>query len=282
VTVLEAIQKTAGFFAARGIESARLEAELLLAHVLGVNRMKLYLAFDRALSAAEVAAFRELVRRRGQRQPLQHLVGTVSFCGLELAVSPAALIPRPETEELARLGWEFLAPRAAPAALDWGTGTGCLAIALAVNCPAATLAAVDVSEAALALARANVHRHQLSHRVTCFAGDGFAALPASSRYDLLISNPPYIPTAELAMLQPEVRDHDPRLALEGGPDGLEMFRRLAAEAGPWLKADGRVMLEFGDGQAAAVARIFHDQNWVVEAVLEDYSRRARFLVARRS
>jgi release factor glutamine methyltransferase len=282
VTVLEAIQKTAAFFAARGIESARLQAELLLAHVLQQPRMRLYLSFDRVLTGPEVDAFRELVRRRGQREPLQHLLGTVSFCGIELAVSPAALIPRPETEELARLGWEFLSGRPAPVALDWGTGTGCLAIALAVKCPAATIVALDVSAEALELARANVARHQVTDRVQCLASDGFTAVPPGTCFDLLISNPPYIATSEITTLDPEVRDHDPRLALDGGPDGLTAFRRLAAEAVPWLKADGRVMLEFGDGQAEAVAEIFAGQNWVVEAVVEDYSRRARFLVARRA
>lgn len=282
MTVLEAIQKTAAFFSARGIESARLQAELLLAHVLQQPRMRLYLSFDRVLSAPEVDAFRELVRRRGQREPLQHLLGTVSFCGIELAVSPAALIPRPETEELARLGWEFLSARPEPVALDWGTGTGCLAIAIAIHCPAATVVAVDRSEPALELARANLARHQLQNRVNCLASDGFTAVPAGMQFDLLVSNPPYIATAEIAALQPEVRDHDPRLALDGGTDGLEVFRRLAAEAAPRLKPDGRVMLEFGDGQAGAVSEIFTGQNWVVEAVVEDYSRRSRFLVARRA
>ncbi|MFN3408348.1 MAG: peptide chain release factor N(5)-glutamine methyltransferase [Limisphaerales bacterium] len=282
MTVLEAIQKTAAFFAARGIESARLQAELLLAHVLQQPRMRLYLSFDRVLTGPEVDAFRELVRRRGQREPLQHLLGSVSFCGLELAVGPAALIPRPETEELARLGWEFLSARPEPVALDWGTGTGCLAIAIAIHCPAATVVAVDLSEPALELARANLARHQLQNRVNCLASDGFAAVPAGMQFDLLVSNPPYIATAEIAALQPEVRDHDPRLALDGGTDGLDVFRRLAAEAAPWLKPDGRIMLEFGDGQAGAVSEIFTGQNWVVEAVVEDYSRRSRFLVARRT
>lgn len=139
---------------------------------------------------------------------------------------------------------------------------------------------MEVSSDALALARANIARHQLADRVACLSSNGLSTVPEASRFDLIISNPPYIPTAEIATLQPEVRDHDPRLALDGGPDGLNCFRQLAAEAGARLKPDGRVMLEFGGGQAAEVSQIFARQNWVVEAVIEDYSRRARFLVAR--
>jgi release factor glutamine methyltransferase len=283
VTVLEAIQKTAEFFERRSIESPRLQAELLLAHVLQLPRMKLYLNFDRALTAVEVDAFRELVRRRGLREPLQHLTGTVSFCGLELAVSRAALIPRAETEMLAQLGWEFLQKHssAAPVALDWGTGTGCLAIALAHKCPNAALFATDISGDALELARANAGRHSLSGRIQFCPGDGFAGLPVGRHFDLIISNPPYIAAAEIPTLEPEVRDHDPALALDGGSDGLDFYRRLAREAVDYLAPDGKLMVEFGEGQAPALGTIFAGQNWVVEAVVEDYSRRARFLVAHR-
>lgn len=283
MTVLEAIQKTAEFFERRGIESPRLQAELLLAHVLHLPRMKLYLNFDRALTPVEVDAFRELVRRRGLREPLQHLTGTVSFCGLELAVSRAALIPRPETEMLAQLGGEFLKQHSSPApvALDWGTGTGCLAISLAHQCTHAALVALDISADALALARANATRHALDGRIQLCLGDGFAALPAGRRFDLIISNPPYIAAAEIATLEPEVRDHDPALALDGGADGLECFRRLALEAPDYLAPGGKLMVEFGEGQAPGLEKILTGQNWVVEAVVEDYSRRARFLVAHR-
>jgi len=283
VIVLEAIQKTAEFFERKGIESARLQAELLLAHVLQLPRMKLYLNFDRVLAPVEVDAFRELVRRRGLREPLQHLVGTVSFCRLELTVSNAALIPRPETELLAQMGVEFLQPRASasPSALDLGTGSGCLAIVLAKNCPQAKLLAADISPAALDLARANADRHGVGDRIQFFLSDAFAGLPARQRFDLILSNPPYIATEEILTLEPEVRDHDPRLALDGGADGLDFYRRLAAEAADWLAPGGKMMLEFGEGQAPALEKIFAGQNWVVEAVREDYSRRARFLVAHR-
>jgi len=284
VTVLEAIKKTAEFFENKGVDSPRLQAELLLAHVLKLPRMKLYLNFDRALTPAEVDAFREMVRRRGQREPLQHIVGSVSFCGLELATNRNALIPRPETELLAQFGSEFLKqhPAPTPTAFDFGTGTGCLPISLAVNCPRAQLWAVDISGDALALARENAARHSVQERIQFIESDGFSALPPEVRFDLIVSNPPYIAAAEIGELQPEVRDYDPRLALDGGADGLDFYRRLAEQGGGWLNPGGKIMVELGDGQAAATTEIFSAQNWVVEAIRQDYSPRDRFLLAKRA
>ena len=141
---------------------------------------------------------------------------------------------------------------------------------------------MDISAEALELARQNAARHAVAERVRFLAGDGFAALPADARFDLIISNPPYTPTAEIATLQPEVRDYDPRCALDGGADGLDYLRRLAAEAAAFLSPRGRLMLEFGDGQAEALQAIYREQKWVVEAIVEDYTRRPRFLVAARA
>ncbi len=284
MTVLEAIQKTSEFFDNKGVDSPRLQAELLLAHVLKLPRMKLYLNFDRALTPAEVDSFRETVRRRGQREPLQHIVGSVSFCGLEIAATRHALIPRPETEVLAQMGWEFLQqhPSAAPTAFDFGTGTGCLPIAMAVNCPRARICAGDVSPNALALGRDNAAKHGVQDRIQFTESDGFAGLAADQRFDLIVSNPPYIATAEIATLQPEVRDFDPRLALDGGTDGLEFYRILAGQGGARLNPGGKIMVEFGDGQAAAITEIFSRENWIVEAIRQDYSPRDRFLLAKRA
>ena len=282
MTVLEVIQRSTEFLAKRGVESPRLQAELLLSQVLALPRMKLYLNFERILTLAETDTLRDLVKRRGQREPLQHILGSVSFCGLELAVNRSVLIPRPETELLAEAGWEFLSAALAQdcTALDLGTGSGCLAIALAVKCPAAQVMATDISLAALAVARANAARHQVTERIQFGEGDGFAAVPADARFALIVSNPPYIASAEIATLEVEVRDHDPRLALDGGADGLDFYRRIAAEAGTFLKPGGRLMLEFGDGQAEALKTLFAERMWIVEAVKDDYSQRARILVAR--
>jgi len=306
VTVLEAIQKSADFLAKKGVESPRLQTELLLAHLLKLPRVKLYLNFERVLTPVETDALRELVKRRGQREPLQHITGSTSFCGLEVAVNRHALVPRPETELLAELGWQFLQGRAgspqpaangradlpvgqdaqqrvpteSASALDLGTGTGCIAIALAVKCPAARIMATDVSTDALALAKENAAQIGVAGQIEFLQGDGFAALQ-NVRFDLIISNPPYIPSAEIAALQPEVRDSEPRNALDGGADGLDFYRWIASQAATFLKPGGKIMLEIGDGQAEAVRRIFENEKWIVEAVKEDYSQRARILIARR-
>jgi release factor glutamine methyltransferase len=189
-------------------------------------------------------------------------------------------------------------------ALDFGTGTGCIAIALAAKCPSAKIIATDISADALALAGENAARNNVAERIQFLQGDGFAALkdrwgerprepegnaiadgsPGVSphQFDLIISNPPYIPSAEIATLQPEVRDFDPRNALDGGADGLDFYRKLAMEAKPFLKLGGKIMLEFGDGQADAIRKIFEAEKWIVEAVKEDYSHRQRILVAGKS
>lgn len=286
MTVLEVIQRSTDFLTRKGVDSPRLQAELLLANVLRLPRMRLYLEFERELAPAETELLRELVRRRGQREPLQHILGSASFCGIEITVSRAVLIPRPETEILAERGWSFLNHLAGPhqspvAALDFGTGSGCLAIALAQHCESAKIAAADISAEALTLARQNAARYGLGERLRFLEGDCFAALPAGEKFDLIISNPPYIPSGENASLQPEVRDYDPRTALDGGTDGLDFYRRLAAESGPFLEPAGRLMLEFGDGQAAALRALFEQQKWIVEAVDEDYTHRPRILVVRR-
>ena len=297
MTVLEAIQRSTKFLAKKGVESPRLQTELLLAHLLKQPRMRLYLNFERALSPVEVNSFREFIKRRGQREPLQHIIGSTSFCGLELAVNRDVLIPRPETELLAERGWTFLNQlstlrssatedgstiKPQPlTALDFGTGSGCLAIALASKCPAAEVYAVEISPGALALARQNAARHDLAERIRFLQGDGFAPVPEGLQFDLIISNPPYIPSSDIATLAPEVRDHDPRRALDGGADGLDYGRRLAAESPRFLKPLGRLMLEFGDGQAERLCQAFQEQKWIVEAIEEDYTHQPRIMVVRR-
>lgn len=285
MTVLEAIQKSAEFLRKRGVESPRLQTELLLAHLLKLPRMKLYLNFDRVLTVPETDTLRELIKRRGLREPLQHITGSTSFCGYEMTVNRHVLVPRPETELLAEAGWEFLATRSveSPSALDVCTGSGCLAIALAAKCPAARVVATDISPAALDLARQNANANQVTEKIQFLAGDGFAALTgtATRTFDLIVSNPPYIPSAEIATLEPEVRDFDPRIALDGGDDGLVFYRRLATGAAEFLQPAGKIMVEFGDGQADAIKIIFESEKWIVEAIKADYSQRARILVARR-
>ena len=284
MTVLEVIQRSTEFLQRKGVESPRLHSELLLGHVLQLPRLKLYLNFERALTEAELDALRPLIKRRAEREPLQHILGTASFCGLEIAVNRDVLVPRPETELLAERAVQFLSTRPAQPSvvLDFGTGSGCLAITIALQCPSANMHALDISEAALAIARQNAARHQVADRIQFHLGDGFAALPAQQPFHLIVANPPYIPSAEIDALDPEVRDHDPRLALDGGVDGLDFYRRLAAEAPARLAPGGRLMVEFGDGQEKRLPELFERLQWRVEAVEQDYSRRPRFLIAGRA
>ena len=282
MTVLEIIKRSTDFLARKGVDSPRLQTELLLAHLLGLPRMKLYLNFERVLTPSEVEKFRELIQRRGQREPLQYVVGSTCFCGLEIALNRHVLIPRPETELLAEHGWQMLnAQHRTPLVLDFGTGSGCVAITLAVKTPNAQVYALDICADAIAVARQNADRHGVAGRIQFLEGDGFADLPAGLDFDLIISNPPYIPTAEIETLQPEVRVFEPRRALDGGVDGLDYFRRLAAEAPRFLKPSGRLMMEFGDGQAEAIREKFQHENWIVDTIHEDYTRRPRILVAKR-
>lgn len=281
MTVLEVIQRSADYLAKKGVDSPRLQVELMLAHVLQLPRLQLYLDFERKLTDAELAALRPLVRRRGTREPLQHILGSTSFCGLDLAVTRHVLIPRPETEQLAELAANHLSTRAPQPAtiLDLCTGSGCLAIYLAVKHPAASVFATDISPDALQVALANASQSGVSGRITFLQGDLFTPLPAGLRVDLIVSNPPYIPSAEIDTLPPEVRDHDPRAALDGGADGLEFFRAIAAEAPHWLKPGGVLMAEFDDGQGPALLELFSAAPWRSQRVEKDLSGRERFFIA---
>lgn len=287
VRLLEIIQRSTAFLEERGVESPRLQVEWILAHHLRIPRLQLYLQFERLLEGPALDAVRDAVRRRGRREPLQHILGSAPFCGFDLAVGPEVLVPRPETELLAERAWTWLERRATtqpapPEVLDWGTGSGCLALALARRLSTARLVAVDISPPALERARANAERLGLGQRVEWIASDGCRALDPARRFDLVVSNPPYIPTAEIATLAPEVRDHDPRLALDGGADGLDFYRRLAEELAPRLAPGGAAMLEFGDDQAAAISALLEGAGWIVDEVQRDYSGRERFLVTRRT
>lgn len=287
MTVAEAIHAGTGRLTAAGIESARLETELMLAQLLDVPRLQVWLQREEALSPALAGKLNSWLDRRVTREPLQHLLGWAPFLDLELHVTRDVLVPRPETEVLAQLAIARLQPLAHPRVLDWGTGSGCLALALAKAVPQAEVHALDISPDALRIARANAIGHGLADRVRFHLGDGFAALagapggPASSgAFDLIVTNPPYIPSAEIATLQPEVREHDPRLALDGGADGLEAYRRLAREAQAWLVPGGWLLAEFGDGQAEALAKLFAAVGWLVESVEKDLSGRERVLIVR--
>ncbi len=251
-TVLKILQWTEGYLGDKGIEGGRLDAQLLLAKVLGLDRVGLYLQFDRPLESAELAAFREMVRRRARREPLQYILEKAEFWSLPLRVSPAVLVPRADTEvlveEALRVG------SGAETILDVGTGSGAIALALASELPRARVEGIDLSSEALAIAQENARQHQLHERVVFCRGD-LRALPQGP-WGLIVSNPPYIPAAEIGALMPEVRDYEPRLALDGGPDGLDAYRLLASQATGSLAPGGWLVVEVGIGQAQAVSELF--------------------------
>jgi len=288
MTVLEVIHKSTDFLARKGIEHPRLHIELMLASILKLPRLQLYLNFDRPLAVAELDRLREQVRRRAQREPLQHILGTTSFCGFEIRVDRRVLVPRPETELLAERGWLYLntlahspQPVLIPQALDFGTGSGCLAIAIALQSPNARITALDVSQDALDLARANAALHNLEDRILFVRTEPGADLPAHpSRFDLIIANPPYIPTSDIASLMPEVRCFDPAVALDGGVDGLNCYRQLAVAAHARLSPKGLLLLEVGDGQASRVATLLQSHDWVVDSPILDYNLVPRIVSAR--
>lgn len=282
VTVLEVIRRSAEYLESKGVDSPRLQIELLLAHVLKVPRLKLYLDFERRLSEHDLETLRAMVKRRGEREPLQYILGTTSFCGLEISVTPAVLIPRPETEMLVEQAWKFLTSRGGQAAtvLDFGTGSGCIAIAIARKFPSCEVHAVDASEEALQVARTNAERVEV--KVHFNRGVAIDDLTSPRTFDLVVSNPPYIPDAEVETLQPEVRDHEPRLALGGGREGLDFYRMIASQGRRRLATEGNVIVELGHGQEAAVRAIFEGEGWFVESVVADYAGTPRILIARQA
>jgi len=260
-TVAGVLRDATARLRAAGSRSPRLDAELLLAAALGGERLDLFRAPERALTGEERARFNGFIRRREAREPVAYIRGRRGFRTLDLEVTPAVLIPRPETETLVDVALELLAAMpqgdgAALEVLDVGTGSGCIALALAAENPFVRVLAVDIDEEALAVARRNAARHGLERRVGFARGDLCDDLPPEPRFDLVVSNPPYVPADEYAALEPNVRDFEPRAALYGGEDGLDAYRRLIPAAARRLRPGGALAVEVGAGEAVAVRALF--------------------------
>lgn len=280
-TVRRVLEWTTAHLQKHGSETPRLDAEVLLAHARGCRRIQLYTDYDAELPEAVRSQMRELVQRRAKAEPVAYLVGHREFFSLDFLVTPAVLIPRPETETLVLEVLTLAKTLSQPRLVDLCTGSGCVAIAVARNCPQATVTATDCSAAALDVARANVHKHQLEGRITLRCGDLFAALEASDRFHLVMSNPPYVPTAEIPRLAADVRAFEPREALDGGPDGLEVIRRILREAPPHVLPGGWVLLELSPEQAPAVQQFAQSLDAYGEiALIKDLTGRPRVLRAR--
>ena len=281
-TIRRIIDWTTTYLQSHGSDAPRLEAEILLAHARNCPRINLYTHIDELLSDTERSTMRELVRRRAQSEPVAYLVGHREFFGLEFAVTPDVLIPRPDTETLVVALLEMVKAYTQPRILDVGTGSGCIAIAAAVNSPVAEVTAIDVSEAALGLARSNAERHGILDRLRFLAGDLFAPLAPQEMFHVIASNPPYVREDEWDTLPKDIRSFEPRGALLCGPDGLEVVRRLVAGAPARLAEGGHLLVEISPEQADDVCDLFRaEQQYAEITVLKDLAGRSRVVHGRR-
>lgn len=275
MTIRQALQNAARTLDEAGVPDARADAEWLLAHATGHSRMDLRLEASTELTREQERHFSSLLLSRAQRLPLQYLLGTQNFYGLPIAVDERALIPRPETEELCQWALSLLQKMPAPCALDLCTGSGAIAIALKHHCPRAQVSASDLSASALMLARENARANGADVRF--WEGDLWEPL-MGERFDLIVSNPPYIPSDECGRLQAEVLC-EPRMALDGGPDGLDFYRRIAQGAGAHLAPGGWLLLEVGQGEAEDVARMLTEAGLSESTIRSDIYGVARMVGA---
>jgi release factor glutamine methyltransferase len=280
-TIKQLLEDATRFLQDKGNDSARTEAQLLLAQALGCSKTALYVRFEEVVGAEGRSSFRELVRARIHGTPVAHLLGRKEFFSLEFEVGPDVLVPRPDTEWLVTECLTSAKPLAAPRILDVGTGSGCVAVCVAARHKGADVTAIDVSPEALAVARRNAEKHKVSERIRFLEGDLFAPLGGAERFDFILSNPPYVSTGDLACLEPEVRDHEPRLALDGGPDGFAVIDRLIAGAAGRLAEGGWLMFEIGAGQETEARGRLERAGWQVGAATIDRGGIPRVIKARR-
>ncbi len=288
-TIQEILNVTAEFLKDKGIESPRLCAEILLAHQLKKSRVELYLEFDHPLSSLEIANYRSLIRRRLKREPVQYITGHQEFWSLDFLVSPAVLIPRPETEVLVEEAIKIkennlLSDSGQPKILDLGTGSGAIAIAMAKEIESAAILASDISFEALALARDNAKHHNLNNRIKFCQGDLWQPFSNSSiTFDMIISNPPYIPTTAFQTLPPEVRHFEPRIALDGHENGMHFIKRIIEESGTYLKPGGWLLIEMDPDQTERALYLLDlKQSFSYKERFMDYQKKYRLVKAQKS
>jgi release factor glutamine methyltransferase len=285
-TILKLLSWTRDYFISREIENGRADAEILLAHCLGLRRIDLYVQYEKPLSGEELDRFRGFVKRRARREPVAYITGEKEFWSLALKVGPAVLIPRPETECLVEAALAVLpkdgsyGPRRV---LDLGTGSGAIALALAVERPGDEIIATDLSEEALSIARENARRHGVEDRVNFLEGDWFASVKTvESRFDLIVSNPPYIRQPDLEGLQPEIRHFEPVGALDGGADGIDCLTDIILAAPSYLRPSGNLLLEIGHDQQSLLTEVVSQAGCYTDAMfLKDYGGHDRVLQLRK-
>jgi release factor glutamine methyltransferase len=255
-TVQKVLDWTIGHLKSHGCESPRLDAEILLAHARGCQRIRLYTEYDAPLTLEERAKMRELVQRRATLEPVAYLVGFREFFGLDFEVQPGVFIPRPDTETLVITALDIASEIETPRILDVCTGSACIPVSIAANCQASRLTAVELDPQVFEVASRNIQRHEMESRIELLQGDLLAPLSADAKFDVITSNPPYITDSEMESLPPDVRNHEPHLALQAGPDGLDVVRRLIPDANQFLVDGGALLLEIAAEQAEAVVALF--------------------------
>ncbi|SFL63171.1 peptide chain release factor N(5)-glutamine methyltransferase [Pelosinus propionicus] len=276
-TVQAILNWTRQYFLDKGVENPRLDAEVLLSHILKKERLYLYVHFDQPLEDKELAAFRIAVKQRAARLPVAYIIGSKEFMGLDFEVTPAVLIPRPDTEILVEAAIKRLARVDEPCILDLGTGSGAVCISLLKNLPTARGITVDISSEALIVAKRNAAKHQIEQRLTFYEGNLFVPVK-SEKFKAILSNPPYIPSGDIAGLTPEVRQ-EPNLALAGGEDGLDFYRRIIQEGKEYLTDNGFIAMEVGIGQARLVADLAEKTGYYkVSDIIKDYGGIERVVV----
>jgi release factor glutamine methyltransferase len=253
IDIVTVLKRTQEYFRKQGIDSARIDAEILLCHCLELNRMQLYLQFDRPLTEQELERIRPLVRRRGNREPVAWIIGSKGFYEHEFIVKPNLLCPRPDTETLVQTTLELIPEDKEYFIADIGCGTGCIGLSILLARPKSKLYAVDISQAAIDCTKENVQKFSLSERVAVLRGEYLNPIPKNRSIDILVSNPPYIPSKDIDDLQPEVSQHEPRIALDGGTDGLSVYNILIPKAAERVRV--AVAVEVGFDQASQVAEI---------------------------
>lgn len=283
-TLLSLLNWTTDYFGKNKIPTSRLDAELLLAHLLRIERLQLYLKFNRPMSEEELAAFKALIQRRIKGEPVSYIRGVKEFWSLPFKVGPGVLVPRPDTEIILEKVQEiFKGKENSLKILDIGTGSGNLAIALAKEYPRAKITAIDISDEALNYAKQNAETNGANDQIEFLRQDFFTIYhsPSTIHYDLIISNPPYVRSSMIDTLDPGIRDYEPRLALDGGPDGLDFYRKIGETAPQLLKADGILAVEIGENQGELVRTLFEKVGLKNIEVNKDYSGLDRGVVARK-
>ncbi|MCA9014161.1 MAG: peptide chain release factor N(5)-glutamine methyltransferase [Planctomycetaceae bacterium] len=281
-TVRRILDWTTAHLTKHGSDSPRLDAEVLLAFARKCERIRLYTNYDDVVTEEQRGLMRELVQRRTKSEPVAYLVGNREFFGLDFYVDRHVLVPRPDTETLVMELVDEIQKHAAPLILDLCTGSGCIAIAAAANCANASFLATDISEPALEIARKNAETNGLSEQIQFLLSDCFTDIPEGTVFDIIVSNPPYIPDAEIESLDADVSQHEPRLALAGGADGLDFYRRIIAEAPRYLKDGGRLLLEFSPEQETALIALFESSGkFGAVRVKADLAGRARVIIGQK-